>query len=349
MPFITRLLTAATFALIAASTIAIAEDAAKPVKLLTVTANDETFSRVFFGKVVARQSVDMAFQVGGQIVEFPVIEGQVVSEGDMIVQLEQEQFSLALEQAVVQKDLAERTLERLTKLRGNTVSQVALDDATTQVNLADIALRQSERNLNNATLYAPFDGLIATRNVDNFVTVSPGTPVVRLHDMSEIRIAIDVPEILFQTASKEQNVQFMAEFPAHDEPLPVELREFSAEAASAGQTYRLTLGMAPRDDLRVLPGSSVNVRVSATHENPGILIPSTAIVAAPDGTLSAMRFVAGEGDTGTIAAVPITVKPAANGDFLLLSGLSAGDEIVAAGASAVRDGETVRRFTGFTN
>ncbi|MCI2394764.1 efflux RND transporter periplasmic adaptor subunit [Aliiroseovarius sediminis] len=349
MPFISRVLTAALVALFAASPLATAQEAIKPVKLLSVTANDETFSRVFFGKVVARQSVDLAFQVGGQVVELPVIEGERVPEGDMIAQLEQEQFSLALEQAAVQKDMAERTLERLTKLRGNTVSQVALDDATTQLNLADIAFRQAERNLNNATLYAPFDALVATRNVDNYVTVSPGAPVVRLHDMSEIRIAIDVPEILFQTASKGKNVTFTAEFPAHDEPLPVEVREFNAEASQAAQTYRLTLGMAAQDDLQVLPGSSVNVRVSAAHDNPGILIPSTAIVAAPDGALSVMRFTPDDDETGIVASVPITVEPAANGDFRLLSGLAEGDVIVAAGATALRDGDRVRRFTGFTN
>ncbi len=351
MPVFPRFLAAIAAAIIATASTGFADEPVRPVKLMTVTANDDELSRVFFGKVVARQSVDLAFQVGGQIVEFPVIEGQFVSEGDMLVQLDQEQFSLALEQAVVQKDLAERTLDRLTKLQGNTVSQVALDDATTQLNLTDIAFRQAERNLNNATLYAPFDALVTARNVDNFVTVSAGTPVVRLHDMSEVRIEIDVPEILFQTASKEKNVRFMAEFPAHDTPFPVAIREFNAEASSAGQTYRLTLGMAPRSDLNVLPGSSVNVRVSASHETPGILIPATAIVAAPDGALSVMRFVAdaGDGDTGTVSATPITVEPAPNGDFTLLSGLSDGDVIVAAGATALRDGDAVRRFTGFAN
>lgn len=331
------------------ATAAFAQDTEKPVKLMDISVNDQTFSRIFFGKVVARQSVDLAFQVGGQINEFPVVEGQMVKEGNLIAQLEQEPFSLALERAVVQKDQAERTLERLTKLRGNTVSQVTLDDANTQVNLSDIALRQAETNLNHATLYAPFDALIATRNVDNYVTTAAGKPVVRLHDMSEIRIEFDVPEILFQTASREENVSFMAHFPGHDEPLPADVREFNAEAATAGQTYRITLGLEPRDDLQVLPGSSVSIHVSADHKNPGIMIPATAIVVAPDGALSVMRFVSDNGDNGTLEATPVEVKPASNGDFELVSGLKAGDVIVSAGASATHDGEAVRRFTGYSN
>ena len=62
-----------------------------------------------------------------------------------------------------------------------------------------------------------------------------------------------------------------------------------------------------------------------------------------------MRFIESEGDVGSVNATPVTVKPAPNGDFELLSGLSAGDVIVAAGASALRDGDAVRRFTGFAN
>ena len=278
-----------------------------------------------------------------------MIEGQLVDEGSLVAQLDQEQFSLALEQALVQNDQAKRTLERLEKLSGNSVSQVSLDDATTQLNLTDIAFRQAERNLNNATLYAPFDAIVASRNVGNFVTINAGTPVVRLHDMSEIRIEIDVPEILFQTAAREQDVQFLADFPAHDEALPVEIREFNAEASAAGQTYRITLGMEPREDLRVLPGSSVDVRVSATHETPGILIPATAIVAAPSGDLSVMLFTASDGDEGTVSVSPVTVEASSNGQFRVLSGLADGDVIVAAGASALTDGEAVRRFAGFSN
>ncbi|WP_371170499.1 efflux RND transporter periplasmic adaptor subunit [Aliiroseovarius sp. 2305UL8-7] len=331
------------------ASLAMAQEVVKPAKLMTITANDQTFNRVFFGKVVARQSVDLAFQVGGQIVDFPVIEGELVPEGGLIAQLDQEQFALALEQAKVQKDQAKRTLERLEKLKGSTVSQVSLDDAATQLSLSDIAVRQAERNLNNTTLHTPFDAIVASRNVGNFVTINAGTPVVRLHDMSEVRIEIDVPEILFQTASREQDVKFLAEFPAHDEALPVEVREFNAEAAAAGQTYRITLGMAPREDLRVLPGSSVDIRVSATHETPGILIPAPAIVAAPDGALSVMRFTSTDGEIGTVEATPITVEAGSNGQFRVLSGLSDGDIIVSAGASALTDGETVRRFAGFAN
>ncbi|WP_424941225.1 efflux RND transporter periplasmic adaptor subunit [Aliiroseovarius sp. S253] len=324
-------------------------DTVKPVKLMTISESQQTFSRTFYGKVVARQTIDLAFQVGGQIVDLPIIEGELLPEGSLIAQLDQEPFSLALEQALVQKDQADRTLERLTKLRGNTVSQVTIDDAETQTSLADIAFRQAEKNLNNATLYAPFDALVASRNVGNFNTIGAGAPIARLHDMSEIRIEIDVPEILFQSAGDEENILIMAHFAGHDEAYPLGIREFNAEAAAAGQTYRLTLGMEPVEDLQLLPGSSVDVRISATTNASEIKLPATAIAVDPQGNTVAMRFVEGADGKGTIAAVPVQVATAPDGSFIVTSGLSDGDIIVAAGASSVKDGESVRPFNGFAN
>lgn len=82
----------------------------RPVRLMTVEAESGGLTRQFFGQVVARQSVDLALQVGGQVVELPVIEGQQVAAGAMIARLDLEPFELQLEQAELQLEQAERTL-----------------------------------------------------------------------------------------------------------------------------------------------------------------------------------------------------------------------------------------------
>lgn len=99
----------------------------------------------------------------------------------------------------------------------------------------------------------------------------------------------------------------------------------------------------------MLPGSSVDVRISATTDSREIKLPATAISVDPQGNTRAMRFVEGDEGTGTIAATPIEVTTASDGNFIVTSGLSGGDVIVAAGASSVQDGETVRPFNGFAN
>ncbi|MEO0905274.1 MAG: efflux RND transporter periplasmic adaptor subunit, partial [Pseudomonadota bacterium] len=256
-------------------------------------------------------------------------------------------FELALAQATAQFDQAQRTLERVEKLSGNSVSQATVDDARTNFDLTKVQVNQAQRSLDQTVRSAPFDALVSSRLVANQSTVGAGTPVVRLHNMSEIRIEISVPEVLFQRAGRDPDVTLMARFPASDRRYPVEVREYDAETAAVGQTYTITLGMAPPDDLIILPGSSVVVEVSFNNAAQQISIPRSALIFAADGAAQVMVFEPAGEMTGTVQATGIEIAPNNAGDVIVVSGLLAGQEYVAAGASKLQDGQTVTRFSGF--
>ncbi len=311
-----------------------------------VQAGSDGLTRQFFGSVVARQTVDLAFQVGGQIIELPAQEGEFIPEGSRVAALDLEPFELQLRQAELQFEQADRTFARLEQL-GGTVSQAQRDDAETQVGLARVALRNAEVALENATLTAPFTALVASRNVANFTTIGAGTPVVRLHDMSELRVEIDVPEVLFQQAGDDADIRLEARFPTSDKTYPLEVREFNAEASSVGQSFRATLALAPGQRVNALPGSSVTVLATIFEDDPEILIPPTAIRLKNDGSATVMRFVPGDGASGTVEETPISIAANRDGLVVVTAGLSAGDEIVRTGAEALSDGQTVRRFEGY--
>ncbi|KZY48827.1 efflux transporter periplasmic adaptor subunit [Roseovarius sp. HI0049] len=318
-------------------------------KLIPVEAGDASVTRKLFGHVAAKETVDLAFQVGGQVVRLPVVEGNPITEGDLIAQLDLEPFELSLEQARVEKQQADRTLERLRKLEGNAVSQVSVEDAETQANLAGIAVRNAERSLEEATLEAPFDGLVARRMVANFASVSAGTPVVRLHDLSELRVEIDVPEVLFQQAGRDPDIELFATFPASDERFDLTVREFNAETSDIGQTFRITLAMPPPDDLIVLPGSSVEVTATLRKPGAAITIPKSAVVMSNDGQPYVMLFTPDDdaAAAGTVARTPVTVEPTNTGRVRVLGGIEEGQEIVASGAAGLKDGDRVARFGTF--
>lgn len=328
----------------------VAPDALKPVKLMEVETGTSLPTRHFFGKVVARQTVDLAFQVGGEITDFSVIEGQFVEENELIASLDMELFQLQFEQARLQLEQADRTLERLSKLAGNTVSQVSIDDAETTKLLAEIALRKAEYNLEHAMLLAPFDGLVALRHTEEFNTTGAGAPVVRLLDMSEIRVEIDVPEVMFQQTKEEDAFTILARFPAQpDRQYPMTLREFDAQASDAGQSFRVTLGMDPVDGLEVLPGSSVEIAASLFSHAQAITLPATALLPlGSNGDVAVMLFSPGPSpDEGFVELHPVKVEVNTLGGFTVVEGLTGGEEIVATGVAALSDGQPVRRFIGF--
>ena len=315
--------------------------------IMTVGASDAGVTRQFFGSVVARQTVDLAFQVSGQIVQFPAQEGQVIPAGNVVAELDLEPFELQLRQAELQFEQAERTFKRLEQL-GSNVSGAQLDDAETQLGLARVSVRNAEVALENATLSAPFTALVASRNVANFTSIAQGSPVVRLHDMSELRVEIDVPEILFQQAGDDAEFLLEARFPTSPNSYPLEIREFNAEASSIGQSFRATLALPESIELSVLPGSSVTVFATRLDGDAPILIPTSALRLGNDGETSVMRYLPGDDDTGTLEEVTVSVMPNRDGLVEVSDGIELGDEILRTGAHAVSDGQVVRRFAGFS-
>ena len=69
-----------------------ASDVLRPVKTMVVAEGAETHIRTFPGKVEASRKVELAFKVPGIIIELPIMEGQKVAKGDVIVQLRPDEF-----------------------------------------------------------------------------------------------------------------------------------------------------------------------------------------------------------------------------------------------------------------
>ncbi len=313
----------------------------KPVKLMTLSSDPVAVERQFFGQVVARQTVDLAFQVAGQLEVLDAEEGTRKAAGALIAQLDLSGYERAVAEAQTNFDKAARDADRLESLRGQAVSEVQVSDAQTQRRLAEIALESAREDLEHATLRAPFDALIARRLVANYQTVSAGTPVVRLHDVSELRVDIEVPEVLFRQAGQDANVAFHARLPGDPRRYDLALREFETETSSVGQTYTITLAFTENPGDFVFPGASATVFTSASGDAPGgILLPETALIFAPDGSASVMVY-----EDGTVRVQPVEIDVQDDSRILLTDGPPEGTQIVETGASQLSDGQAARPFT----
>lgn len=96
-----------------------------------------------------------------------------------------------VDSAVAQQDAAQARLDLL--LAGATGEQIA--DAEAQVERAQAALEQAELNMKRATLYTPFDGVVARVNVSAGEMAPVGPPAVTLLDLSGLQVIIGVDEL----------------------------------------------------------------------------------------------------------------------------------------------------------
>lgn len=95
------------------------------VPLLTLGQGQTQTARTFYGRAVARQTIDLGFQVAGQIVSFPVVEGQEIDAGSLIAELDQAPFILAVEEARLRESQALREAAVRTSWRAPSARRIA--------------------------------------------------------------------------------------------------------------------------------------------------------------------------------------------------------------------------------
>lgn len=322
----------------------------RAVKLIPATGQSTQLERVFFGQVAARETVDLSFEVGGRLTMFDAQEGQFLDQGVQIAAMDLAPFERAVERATLQLAQANRDLERAqTLVQSNVASATQAENAETVRDLAAVSLREATDALEDATLSAPFRALVASRLTPNFANVAPGQPIVRLHDMSEVRVEIDVPERLFQSLSEVGDIRFVGTSPLFTGEVPLVLREFNAETQSIGQSYRVTLAL-PSNQVppAIIPGASMTVTARLNRTGPtAIDLPPSAISMDGDDARVMVYTPHAGGETGTVSWAPVAVA-STNGTRVTVTGLAADDLIVGAGIQMLDDGETVRPFNGLS-
>ena len=300
--------------------------------------------RVFVGRVVPLKVVDLAFQVSGQILELPVSDGQKRKQGALIARLDTVDFELAVEQARTAYDLAEIEFNRASQLaEREAAAQSRLDQARADRTQADIALREAERRLEQATITAPFDALVARVIAEPFINTTPSQPVVRLQDVSEMRVIVSLPEEIAALARADgESFVFTATFPAASGyGATLGLREFVTEADPVAQTYRVEFAITGEVDPRLLPGMTAKVTgVPATGaEEPPVVIPVGAIDTTSD---TEPRVWVVDPDTSTASPRKVILGLPRDGAIVVLKGLAPGEEVVSSGWTGLTDGARIR-------
>lgn len=317
-----------------------------PVRTLRVVDRETHLVRQFFGQVHAVETVDFAFEVSGRLVEVNAPEGGRLKAGTPLARIDATRFERAVRRTELALAQAERDLARVTALAERDVaSDVQVFDARTARDLALVELEEAREALADTRITAPFDVLVADRLVAVQSMVESGQAVLRLHDVSEMRVHFEFPERLMEQVGALDQIRFEGMVAGREQPVPLEFREFRAEAGVIGQSYMVSLAVVDSVDAATLiPGRTMTVQANLPMEGGApFFVPHEAITALPTG--ETIIVVVEEHENGLIARhVPVAVSMP-GGDRIAVDGLTPGDEIVVAGAHLLTDGQPVVRFT----
>lgn len=382
---------------------------ATEVKLEAVTARDLTSTVTASGRIEAKRSVDVTADITGRITHILVKEGDMVREGQLLLQIDPFQYTANLKraealyasseaglvQARANRDQAQRALDRATELQrsGNSLisaeqvetAQTSFEVATANYNSAmaqsaqaRAGVQEARDNLNRTRLYAPISGRVVRLPVEVGEVAVPGTfsrenallmtiadlsvvlakvrvdetDVIRLSQGDSVKITIDAyPDTSFtgrvtmisnaaqigagalQSAQADRAVDFDVEVTLDSPPRDIR-PDLSATARIVTEVRKQALSipiiaLTVRQHNELRGDSAQAVALATSGERPATPAADSAKPKETEGV-----FVVNQG----IAHFrPVKVGIAGEEYFEVLSGLQAGDTIVAGTYQAIRD------------
>jgi len=318
----------------------------RPVKTMVIKAGIGPGVQKFAGVVRGSRRSELSFKVAGPLVELPVEEGQQVKKGQLIARILPRDFENAVKEAQARAVEAENQYKRYRELYAKKqVSKADFDRYRAARDVARAQLEDARNALKDTYLKAPFDGVIAKRYVENYQKVQAKQPIVFLHDIEQIEILVDVPELIIaELRENKEATKAWAEFQAAPgKKYPLKTKEFSTKADPATQTYQVVLTMAQPKEANILPGMTCTVVAElsgSAKAAAGIKIPAIAVLNDADGKSYVWVL---DKKNMTVHKTVVKVGPLTGSeDIVVTDGLKGGETIVTAGVTQLRDGMKVR-------
>lgn len=307
---------------------------------------------LYTGVVAARTISDLGFRVSGKVIARKVDPGTRVKRGDVLLELDNTDFELALRTArnrvtataaeLRQAHDDEARYRRL--IRTGAVSAQTYDQAHTRLRVAEAEhaaatseAAQVENRRTYSTLKVDGDGVITDVRVDRGQVVAEGQIVASLAHDGAREAVIDIPE----------TQRALADHPARAYPygasgvaISASLRELSAAADTITRTFRAryTLG----DESTTLAiGSTITLRLDSTSEQQLMRVPLGALHDRGQGT---GVWVIGNDDKIDLRSVKVVRLE--QEEAVLQGGVQPGERIVALGANLLSPGDSVRQLPG---
>jgi len=209
--------------------------------------------------------------------------------------------------------------------------------AQASVDVAQAALATARSNLADATLVAPFDGVVTAKLVSPGALVSASTPVVTLVG-TDLEIPVSIEES--RLAQLKPGLPVTITVPSY--PGQSFSGKVAAIAPSAdAKSHTFSMKVVPDDSQGNLkPGMFADVRVTAEQHNDALLVPRDAVVQRNG---KDVVFVVADGRAQmrqVVQGIP------SDGNVEIMSGVKAGEQVVVVGLSGLNDGDAVRVVSG---
>ncbi|MDD5476003.1 MAG: efflux RND transporter periplasmic adaptor subunit [Syntrophales bacterium] len=262
------------------------------------------------GTVAPFRESRVGAKVSGRLLSMDIVEGDYVSEGQALVELENDEYRLARESAEAQLVLgrasmqeASLNLEYVTREKRRfeslyerqVISRQKYDEILTahsmgiarvealeaQVRAAEASLQLAERHLNDTVIRAPFSGYVANKLANQGEVVSAGTPLLRIIDISRVRTEVRIPESDLRRIAL--GIPVALDFDAlPGRTFKGEISEINAAIDPVSRNFTVKIDI-PNEENMVKAGMFARITIKTDTKTDVIVVPERALVTDGDG------------------------------------------------------------------
>ncbi|WP_240339410.1 efflux RND transporter periplasmic adaptor subunit [Marinobacter sp. BW6] len=331
------------------------------VSVVVLDATEIRPSREFVARTAASAKADITPRIEAEIREILFTEGARVSQGELLIRLEDTRASADLQQADAELaaaraelDSATRNLKRGEEVSGKGfLSAADLDKlkdrfsaAESRLQAAQATVQKADTNLEYAEIRAPFDGWIGRLNYDVGAVVSPATgPITSVLVTDPVYVEFQVNEadfVSFRRRGTESAEAFskslglyltLPDGERYEQAGVLDFADVQTDASTGTVAMRAVF---PNPDAVLVPGLYVTLRVEGQSGEARVLVPQVAVQETIEG-----KFVLAVDDQNQVAQRFIQTGAREGALLVVNSGLETGDRVIVEGLQKVRPGVTV--------
>lgn len=317
----------------------------RPVKALQAQTAADLLSKGLPAVSAEHREVDLSFRVSGPLVKLTIEEGTAVKKGQLIAEIDPRDYEVAIIGAEGRMNQAKAEEQRYKNLYNKgSVSKNEYDIKLANYLESKARYDNAVNELKDTKIYAPFNGFIGKKLVENFQKVAESETIATLLDLSRIEIHTHVPENLaiFFPQFKTYHVVFDA-YPS---------KQFTATLKEAGKTpdpagYPLSLYLdykiSTTADYKIAPGFTCGVDIILANDEgtSSYIVPLSAVFEGEKPDNPAVWVM--DKSTNTVTKRDVSVGSLlSHSSIEIQEGIQSGEWIVTAGVHQLTEGQKVK-------
>lgn len=253
------------------------QPSAVPVEVTTLSTGEISSFLLYSSTLETEQLVDVYSRIAGLVVGVYAEEGDRVSKGQRLIQIEKDEYELAEQKARLDYETQKANFERIKALQQeNLMSEEEFQNAEFSMKAAEIAWKQAALTLEYTTVAAPISGVVGDRLVQLGGRIMTTTKLLSIANLDEKIVQVYVPQNEFTKCYRNQTA-LVATNVLPGEKFKGYVKRISPVIDPQSGTFRVVVGVKdPQNKLR--PGMFVSAELIVdTHQN-ARLIPKSALI-----------------------------------------------------------------------